>query len=111
VSLAYIRRRRWFSEHLVFATHFATINFVAGIALMPAQMLEPRLGPVPVMVLGPLALLLLWIYLAVALIRVYGTARWWSPVTALGLILGLSVAQLVTGLLALGVTAVALLYL
>lgn len=110
LQLAYARQRRWFTEHLVFATHFAAFNSALGILFLPVQVRALGIGKPVMMALGLVALLWVSVYLYLALRRVYGVSRAGTAVRTVFLILGLSVAQIVTGLLALGAATVALLY-
>jgi len=106
LQAVFARRRRWFAEHLVFATHFATFNYVMGIP----QLLATRLGETGFTVASVVILPLMVAYLYAALRRVYPGGRLGTAVRTVVLLVGLSVAQLVTAVLALGASTVALLY-
>ncbi|HEX8696001.1 MAG TPA: DUF3667 domain-containing protein [Longimicrobium sp.] len=110
LQLAYVRRKRWFTEQLVFATHFAAFNYVVGILFLPIQYGAVGLGQAAVIPLGLLAFAWVCGYLYLALRRVYDGPRLGTAVRTFFLTMGLSVAQMVTGMLALGAAVVALLY-
>ncbi|HKP74783.1 MAG TPA: DUF3667 domain-containing protein [Longimicrobiaceae bacterium] len=95
------RRRRWFGEHLVFATHFATFNFLVALLLIPVQLLMLRVTPAAAVVVSAAALVPLCAYTMVAVRRVYGTGWVGAAASTLGLFIAFSIAQSVTGLLAL----------
>lgn len=103
---AFHRRRRWFGEHLVFAIHYGTINFLLALALIPFTLLLQRGTPAASVILGALALIPLAVYTAIAVRRVYGTGWPGAAAATLGLFIAFSIAQSVTGLLAIG-TAIA----
>ena len=104
------RRRRWFGEHLVFATHFATFNFVVALLLIPFQLFFARYSPAAPVALGALALVPMFAWTLLALRRVYGTGWKGAAAGALGLFLAFSVAQSVTALLALGAAVFKIVY-
>jgi hypothetical protein len=101
------RRRRWYGEHLVAATHFATFNFIVGIALMPLALLHPSALVTGCMTV--VTFLLIVVYLALSVQRVYGSRRAASFGWALLLLVGFSLAQTVVGALSLVTATVQLL--
>jgi hypothetical protein len=97
------RRRRWYAEHLVFATHFATFNYVVALLLFPLAFLVPsHVVALPLFVATYLAMLA---YLAIAIRRVYGSRPVAAAVWAFCLMIAFSVVQGVVGLAAVGVAA------
>jgi hypothetical protein len=70
LSLAYIRRRFYYIDHLVFSLHFHTFVFVLMILLVIKGALLPDL--LPGAALGWILFVLLSAYLLVAMKRVYG---------------------------------------
>jgi hypothetical protein len=107
LQLVYLRRRRWFTEHLVFAAHFGALNYVVGIVFMPFQFAAGEAGMIA---LGLLGSALVWAYLYVALRRVYEGSRLGTALRSVVLIAGFSIGSMVTGMLAFCAAAVALLY-
>jgi len=100
------RRRRWYAEHLVFATHFATFNYLVALLLLPLAFLVPaRVIAVPVFAATYLAMLA---YLAIAIRRVYGSRRVAAAVWAFCLMIAFSLVQSVIALAALGLAVVRL---
>lgn len=107
LQLVYRRRRRWFTEHLVYATHFATLNYVVGILFLPIQFAAGETAAVPV---GLAAAALVWVYLYLSLRRVYEAPRLGTAARTVVLVVGFSIGSMVTGTLALCTAAVGLLY-
>jgi hypothetical protein len=105
------RRRRWFGEHLVFATHFATFNFLVGLVIIPFQLLLIPHAATAGVALSVAALVPMFIYAMVAVRRVYLTGWPGAVGSALLLFLVLSLAQFITACLALGIAAVGMLWL
>jgi Protein of unknown function (DUF3667) len=110
------RRRRWFGEHLLFATHWATFNYLFGLLIFPLQYLNGLLGGgLP----GQLAVLALYLatsclmigYMAVAFRRVYGGGKGASVGWGLVLVTCFSIAQVVVAVIAVGTAAARLAYL
>jgi len=105
------RRRRWFGEHLMFATHFATFNYGVGLILIIPQLSVFRPGQVVTLAIGLATMVALFAYMMVAVRRVYGGGRGAAAVWAVVLLLGFSVAQVAIGALALATAAARLAYL
>ncbi|HET7459649.1 MAG TPA: DUF3667 domain-containing protein, partial [Longimicrobium sp.] len=110
------RRRRWFGEHLLFATHWATFNYLFGLLIFPLQYADRLVGggvpgkaAVAVIYLATTGLLVG--YMAVAFRRVYGGGRGASVAWGLVLVTCFSVAQLVVAVIAVGTAAARLAYL
>jgi hypothetical protein len=111
LALVFLRRRRGYVEHLVFAAHAATFNLVLGLFLLP---LQPLLQSRPGLGLPLLALLtfgVMWLYLRRAVARVYGEEGWRGGVRAAVLLLGFNVAQGIVAVLAVGTATLSMLYL
>lgn len=74
LAVAYVRRRRFLVEHMVFSLHVHTFAFIvtAAAAVLPATVRE-RGG-------SAVALVVVLAYLFVALRRVYGGRRWVTAV-------------------------------
>jgi Protein of unknown function (DUF3667) len=104
------RRRRWFGEHLVFATHVGTFNFLVALILLPLQVALLRFGPTVATTVAGVVVVPMFAWMMVAVRRVYGTgwpgAVGWSFV----LFLALAVAQFVAGALALCTAALSILW-
>ncbi|HEX8906590.1 MAG TPA: DUF3667 domain-containing protein, partial [Longimicrobiaceae bacterium] len=64
------RRRPWYGQHLVFATHFATINFLTALVLLPVQILA---ASTVVTLVSACAVVPIFAWLMVAVRRVYAT--------------------------------------
>jgi Protein of unknown function (DUF3667) len=111
LALVFLRRRRGYVEHLVFATHVATFNFVLGLFAMATQPLAETNAAIGVPLMTALILGVMWFYLWRAVARVYGDARWRGGVRAAVLVLGFSLAQSIASLLSIVTAALALLYL
>jgi len=110
------RRRRWFGEHLLFATHWATFNYLFGLLAFPLQFVaDLRGGGVP----GKVAVLVIYLastglmlgYLAVAFRRVYGGGKGASIAWGVLLLVCFSTAQLLVALVAVATAAARLAYL
>lgn len=108
---AFRRRRTWFGEHLVFATHFGTINFLAGLVIIPIQLAVLRYSPGAATIVAASALIPLLAWLIVAVRRVYGTGVPGAAAASLGLFLAFSIAQSLTSLLALATAILKIAYL
>ncbi len=110
---AFRKRRRWFTENLVFATHFAAFNYLFGLLLIPVQVALTGLGAGA----GGGALVSLSIfvvmtaYLSRAVRRVYPGSRWGGLPGSLALLVAFSLCQLAMSLLAIGSAVLALMYL
>lgn len=109
--LFFHRRRRWFGEHLVFATHFGTFNFLMALVLIPFQVVLLRIGPEVATVVTGLAVIPMFAWMMIAVRRVYGTGWPGAVLASLGLFLAFSIAQTITGALALGTAALSVLWL
>lgn len=105
------RRRAWFGEHLLFATHFATFNYVFALVLVPAQLGLSKLGLVGAAVIFLASTGVMLAYLAVAFRRVYGGGRAASIGWGLALMLAFSIAQAVAAAVAVATAYVRLIYL
>lgn len=108
---AFRRRRRWFAENLVFATHFAAYNYLFGLILLPAQVVLPRFGAMWVSVLSLVLFGVMTVYMARAVRRVYPGSRWGGIPGSFALLLGFSVCQGIVSLLAIGSAVLTLTYL
>jgi hypothetical protein len=96
VYACFRRRRRWYGEHLVFATHFATFNYVFALVLLPLALLVPVRGmTLPILLVTYTAMLA---YLAIAVRRVYGGGKAAAGAWAFGLLLAFGIVQGVIGL-------------
>ncbi|HEX8904559.1 MAG TPA: DUF3667 domain-containing protein [Longimicrobiaceae bacterium] len=95
------RRRRWYGEHLVFATHFATFNYAVGLVGILLAVVRP--GMAVTVALACLTWVAMLYYLAVAVRRVYGGGRGAAAAWALALIIGFGIVQAVIGLLSIGI--------
>ena len=85
-SLAYLFSGFHYLQHIIFSLHYHTTAFLYFILLYPAKLLLPS-------DYGGVVLLALFIYLPVALVRVYGSG--WPGAIAKGLVLGISYYMLV----------------
>ncbi len=105
------RRRAWFGEHLLFATHFATFNYVFALVLVPAQLGLAKLGlfGAAVVFLGSTGVMLA--YLSLAFRRVYGGGRAASVGWGLALMVSFSIAQAVAAVVAIATAYARLAYL
>jgi hypothetical protein len=110
VALVFARRRRGYGEHLVFAVHVATFNFVLGIFTLPIQPLIASRPAIGIPLVGLLTFGVMWFYLWRAVARVYGDDGWRGGVRAVVLMLGFSLAQAVAGGLAMVTATLALLW-
>ncbi|MFL5385365.1 MAG: DUF3667 domain-containing protein [Longimicrobiaceae bacterium] len=110
--LCFRRRRRWFGEHLVFATHFATLNYLVALLLIPIQLAALRLfgKETGTLVTGVAVFPLFW-WLMVGVRRMYGSGWRGAVGWSLLLFIAFSIAQTLTGLLALCTAALSILYL
>ena len=105
------RRRRWFGEHLVFATHFGTFNYLVALVLIPFVLVGLRFAPGAATVAAGLVVFPMFAWMMVAVRRVYG-AGWPGAVGwSLALFLAFSFAQLLAGVLALCTAALSILWL
>jgi hypothetical protein len=109
--LCFRRRRRWFGEHLVFATHFATMNFLVALLLIPIQLATLRYGKETASLVAGLAIFPLFWWLMLGVRRMYGSGWRGAVGWSLLLFLAFSFAQTLAGLLALGTAALSILYL
>ena len=76
----YIRKGRFFVEHLVFAIHVQTFVFMA----YTVSLLLPRAGPIGW--IGPIFLLIQYPYFVIALRRYYGDGWAWSVAKSIGVL-------------------------
>jgi hypothetical protein len=104
------RRRRWFGEHLVFATHVGTFNFLVALILIPIQLALLPLGPKVGTIVGAAVIIPMFAWMMVAVRRVYGSG-WWGAAgwTFLAFIV-LSIGQLLAGALALCTSVLSILW-
>ena len=86
LQLAYLFSGFHYLQHIIFSLHYHTTAFLYFILLYPAKLLLPS-------DYGGVVLLALFIYLPVALVRVYGSG--WPGAIAKGLVLGISYYMLV----------------
>ena len=106
------RRRRWFGEHLVFATHFGTFNFLVALLLIPFQLALVRLGgPTVATVIAGMAIFPMFAWMMVAVRRVYGSGWPGAVGWSFALFIAFSIAQTLTGALALCTAALSILWL
>ena len=104
------RGKWWFTGHLVFATHFAALNYALDALLLPLQVAGVRLEWV-VQAAAAAVMVLMLVYLAVALRRVYGGTRAGAAVRAVLLLAAFGISQSAMNLLALGTALASLLWL
>lgn len=109
--LCFRRRRRWFGEHLVFATHFATLNYLVALLLIPIQLAALRYGQGTVTLVSGLAVFPLFAWMLVGVRRMYGSGWGGAVGWSLLLFLAFSIAQTVTGVLALCTAALSIYWL
>lgn len=110
LALVFLRRRRGYVEHLVFAAHASAFFFILGMGMLLMQRLaggDTRVGQV----LGGMVIAAMWVYLWRAVARVYGDRGWGAALRAGLLVIGYNLAQGVAGLLALGTATLSMLYL
>lgn len=105
------RRRRWYGQHLVFATHFATLNFLAALVILPFQLPVFHLGPGATIVLSAVMLVPLYAWMMIGVRTVYGTGWPGAAGSTLVLFIAFSLCQFVAGMLALGSAALSIYYL
>lgn len=110
VALVFARRRRGFVEHLVFALHAATFNFILSIFALPVLPFAERQSTIGIALLALFTLGAMGLYLWRAVARVYGDDGWRGGWRAGVLLVGFSLAQSVAGGLAMVAATVALLY-
>lgn len=111
VHAVFRRHRRWFTENLVFATHFAAFHYMVVLLLLPLQLSSLTLGAGAAVVLSLLLFVVMTAYLVAAVRRVYPGARWGGIPGALALQLGFSLCQTAVSLLAICSAVLALRYL
>jgi hypothetical protein len=104
------RRRRWFGEHLVFATHFGTLNYLVALVLVPFVLVLQRFVPGAATVVAGLAVVPMFAWMMVAVRRVYGSGWPGAVGWTLALFLAFSIAQLVAGVLSLCTAALSILW-
>ncbi|MFL5538836.1 MAG: DUF3667 domain-containing protein [Longimicrobiaceae bacterium] len=110
--LCFRRRRRWFGEHLVFATHFATINFLMALFLIPLQLVLLRFGKETATLVTGIAVFPLFWWMVVGVRRMYGSG--WTGAVGWSLLLVLvafPIAQTLTSGLALCTATLSILWL
>lgn len=105
------KRRRWFSENLVFAIHFSAFNYLFGLVLIPAELVLNPMGHVGAVVLGIAIFVVTVWYLRGSVRQVYPGSRWGTRLGAFGLVMVFSVCQLLPGALAFLFAAMEMLYL
>jgi len=106
------RRRRWFGEHLVFATHFGTFNYLVALLLIPFQLVAMQLvGPAVATVVAGVAVFPMFAWMMVAVRRVYGSGWRGAVGWTFALFIAFSIAQTITGALALCTAALSILWL
>jgi hypothetical protein len=108
---AFRKRRRWFSENLVFATHFAAFNYLFGFLLLPAEVVMNPWGPMGTLILSlTIFFVTIW-YMRASVRQVYPGSRWGTRLGAFGLVVVFSFCQLLPSALAYGFAAMEMLYL
>ncbi|HYR07568.1 MAG TPA: DUF3667 domain-containing protein [Longimicrobium sp.] len=110
VALVFVRRRRGFVEHVVFAAHVATFQCALSLLLMPVAVGAERLPQAVVSVAGAGMIGVMGWYLWRAVARVYGDTGWRGALRAAALLVGFNLAQGIAGAIALCTAVVALLY-
>ena len=105
------RRRRYFGEHLLFAAHFATFNYLVGVVAMVAQPAASALGTAGVMLVALATMAVMVVYITAAVRRVYDTGRGASVAWGFVLLFAFSLAQTAVAVLAFGSAVARLLYL
>ena len=111
VALVLARRRSGYVGHLVFSAHVATFYFILAILAHPLELLARAYPAVAAPLLGLVMVGGTWVYLWLAVGRVYDARGWRGGALAAVLLAGFNLAQGVAGLLAVGTAALALLYL
>ena len=95
LRLLYLRSGQYVAEHLIFALHFLTFTFVLTIVFWPV-MVFIGLAPTPAsFVAAAIFHGSLFVYLVLALRRVYGQSLFKSTIKAFGVYAGYFVAFLV----------------
>lgn len=110
VHLLFRRRRRWFSENVVFATHYAAFYYFAGLVLLPVNLALANSSAAVMAALGLVVTTVMGGYLYAAVRRVYGVTRPVGALASVALLAGFSVAEAVTSLLAFCSAVATLLY-
>ncbi|HEX6368961.1 MAG TPA: DUF3667 domain-containing protein [Longimicrobium sp.] len=110
VALVFVRRRRGFVAHLVFAAHVAAFQCSVSLLVLPAAVTAERAPATVVSLAAVLSIGVLAWYLWRAVERVYGDAGWRGAVRAATLLVGFSLAQGTAGLIAVCTAVLALLY-
>lgn len=105
------RRRRFYAENLVFATHFATFNYLVGIVLLPIQVAGITLGLGVALVTGLGTVAAMVAYLSIAIRRVYGSGTFASAGWSLLFLVVFGIVQSLVGLLAFCTASAQLLWL
>jgi|GEM_PF-672486 len=108
---AFRGRRGWFSENLVFATHFAAFNYLFGFLLLPAEVVLNPWGPVGAILLSLIIFFVAVWYMRASVRQVYPGSRWGTRPGAFALVLVFSFCQLLPSALAYGFAAMEMLYL
>lgn len=110
VHLLFRRRRRWFAENMVFATHYAAFYYFAAFVLLPVNLALARSSAWVMAAVGVVITAVMGGYLYAAVRRVYGVTRPVGALASLALLAGFSVAEAVTTLLAFCSAVATLLY-
>ena len=108
---AFRKRRRWFSENLVFATHFSAFNYVFGLLLLPAEVVVNPWGTAGAAILTLVIFFVTIWYMRASVRHVYPGSRWGTRLGAFGLVMVFSFCQFLPGALAVGFAAMEMLYL
>lgn len=105
------KRRRWFSENLVFATHFSAFNYLFGFLLLPAEVVLNPWGSVGAAILSLIVFFVAVWYMRGSVRQVYPGSRWGTRLGAFALVVVFSFCQLLPSALAIGFAAMEMLYL
>jgi hypothetical protein len=111
LAVVFVRRRRGYVEHLVFAAHTSAFYFILGLTIRVQQ---PAANPLPEVLQRAITVLVVgvtWAYLWRAITRVYGDRGWRAGLRSAVVVIGLNLAQMVATLLAFCTAALSLLYL
>lgn len=111
LAVIFVRRRRGYVEHLVFATHVSAFYLILGISVIPVQLLAKGQPRALMLAMDAVVIGVMWVYLWRAVTRVYGDRGWRAALRAGLVLVGVNVGQGVAGLLAFATATLSLLYL